>query len=443
MATLPNFELMNAQPELRWFMRPYLVDFIVEIHQTFRLRPETLYLTMNIVDRYVSKRIVFKRHYQLVGSAALLIAAKYEDAKDRVPTVADLCSMCCQAYDESAFHQMEGHILQTLSWQLGHPTPEAWLRQLCVPSAEEAKTQCVARFLMETTLFHREFIGIPSSLIASASLIVGRHICNSAYFTATETTPFHSREEVASVAKLLDSHISQNLQDLSLILVKKYSYQHYCGASTVVRNHYTQQRAQQQKEAEGATLLPAHSLSQGGIPASSSTDSCDTDVDPDCSMSSGESTPRSNRTDDDDDDDEDEDDDEDMPVTPLSLNNIHDPLSSESAAALHSSSSPRSKAQKKAAAVAAAAAANSSSRNGGSVRHSVHEQAKQMVLPIGSGGEGMKTSSSLSQLPSSQQQQRHHHQHRSHGSNHGQHHTRVTQQTQPPQPQFTLHVQPS
>ena len=113
--TMPTVELMDVQPELHWFMRPYLVDFLIEIHQTFRLLPETLYLTMNIVDRYVSKRIVYKRHYQLVGCAALLIAAKFEDAKDRVPTVQELSQMCCNAYDASAFTQMEGHVLSTLS----------------------------------------------------------------------------------------------------------------------------------------------------------------------------------------------------------------------------------------------------------------------------------------------------------------------------------------
>jgi hypothetical protein len=46
------------QPELQWYMRPFLVDFLIEIHQQFRLRPEVLYLAMNIVDRYVSKRVV-------------------------------------------------------------------------------------------------------------------------------------------------------------------------------------------------------------------------------------------------------------------------------------------------------------------------------------------------------------------------------------------------
>src|ERR1700730_13190771 len=96
---------MDQQPEIKWHMRPCLVDFIVEIHFTFRLRPETLYLALNIIDRYVSRRIVYIKHYQLVGCAALWIAAKFEDAKERVPTVQDLAQICRDTYEESSFIQ--------------------------------------------------------------------------------------------------------------------------------------------------------------------------------------------------------------------------------------------------------------------------------------------------------------------------------------------------
>ncbi|PWN27459.1 hypothetical protein BDZ90DRAFT_227220 [Jaminaea rosea] len=344
--TLPNLELMNAQPELRWFMRPYLVDFLLEIHQTFRLRPETLYLTMNIVDRYVSKRIVFKRHYQLVGSAALLIATKYEDAKDRVPTVADLSSMCCQAYDESAFLQMEGHILQTLGWQLGHPTAEAWMRMLC--REEDGRTQSVARFLMELTLYHRDFIGVAPSVIAAGALMLSRFVCQSnvtplgmqtqqqqagAREMTTSTWMGADVDEVASVAQMIDGIVAANLQEISATLVKKYGYQHFFAASTVVRSFYLTRMAAQ--KAAAARLLPAHSLRDG-----SAKQADEEDIDADCTMassssssfSSGESTPSSmastpSRSRDQElSDDDDEDDDEDMPVTPLSLTALHDPL---------------------------------------------------------------------------------------------------------------------
>ena len=111
-------------------MRPYLLDFLVEAHAAFQLLPETLFLAVNLLDRYCSRRVVYKRHYQLVGCAALLISAKYGDKKDRVPTVRELKSMCCALYDDEMFTQMEWHVLQTLNWAVGHTTVDAFLQMM-------------------------------------------------------------------------------------------------------------------------------------------------------------------------------------------------------------------------------------------------------------------------------------------------------------------------
>lgn len=105
-----------------------LLDFLIELHSSFRLQPQTLFLCLNIIDRYCAKRIVFKRHYQLVGCTALWIAGKYEDKKSRVPTLKELTIMCRNAYDEEMFVQMEMHILSTLEWSIGHPTLEDCLQ---------------------------------------------------------------------------------------------------------------------------------------------------------------------------------------------------------------------------------------------------------------------------------------------------------------------------
>lgn len=170
---------MDMQPEIQWHMRACLVEFLIEVHLNFQLRPETLYLTCNIVDRYVSRRVVYKKHYQLVGCAALWIASKFEDPKERVPTVRDLCEICRDEYDESAFVQMEGHVLATIAWRVGHPTAEAWLRIACVGVCfEDSRTQHIARFLMEITLFHREFLSFPPSVIAQAALLLARYTLN-------------------------------------------------------------------------------------------------------------------------------------------------------------------------------------------------------------------------------------------------------------------------
>lgn len=183
-----NPSMIDLQPEIQWFMRPFLLDFLIELHSSFKLQPATLFLCFNIIDRYCAKRIVFKRHYQLVGCTALWIAGKYEDKKSRVPTLKELSIMCRNAYDEEMFIQMEMHILSTLEWSLSHPTLEDCLQlsiQSClsnhlqitpckyngnyVSTASNSKISAVtavARFLCELSLYDRFFLSVPTSLVA-------------------------------------------------------------------------------------------------------------------------------------------------------------------------------------------------------------------------------------------------------------------------------------
>jgi len=231
--TMSSATCMDQQPEIGWHMRPCLVDFLVEIHLVFKLRPETLYLTLNIIDRYCSRRIVFMKHYQLVGCAALWIAAKFEDAKERVPTVHDLHEICRKAYDLSAFIQMEHHVLTTIQWTVGHPTAEAWLRLACAGwYTEDQRTGHVARFLMEITLFHREFVLFGASAISGGALILAQSICG------RHRTRNEEREAALEVAELLDQRLANHLNEVSEVLVKKYSYAFYSKASTVVMQYY-------------------------------------------------------------------------------------------------------------------------------------------------------------------------------------------------------------
>ena len=335
--TTASVDLMDAQPELRWFMRPYLVDCIVEIHQTLRLRPETLYLTMNIVDRYVSKRIVYKRHFQLVGCAALLIASKFEDSKDKVPTVSELSQMCCSAYDESAFTQMEGHVLSTIGWVLGFPTPEAWLRLWSKQGAADARTQSVARFLMEASLFHRNFIGVLPSHLTAGSLLLARYICGQ--------SGQEEEEEAMQAAQTVDTYMMEHIAELSEILVKKYSYSHFANASNIVKEWYAKsaEATLALKTATATGLLPAqsvsaHHLAQHNKVINQSSSSFSTpqrsqhEYEEDTNMRSGCTTPSSmlstpsRMSGDEEEDDEEQEDDADMPVTPLSLTSLHNPL---------------------------------------------------------------------------------------------------------------------
>jgi len=161
------------------------------------------------------------------------IAAKFEDSKERVPSLQDLVHICNDAYDESAFIQMEGHVLATIQWTLGHPTAEAWLRLLCCQAyIEEAKIQHVARFLMEITLFHREFVKFVPSAIALASLVLARYTCDQ------PCVPVEGLHDCFEIVDLLDERLASSVADISETLVKKYSFPFYSKASTHILQWY-------------------------------------------------------------------------------------------------------------------------------------------------------------------------------------------------------------
>lgn len=72
-------DYMNLQPNINAKMRAILVDWLIEVHRKFELMPESIYLTVNIMDRYLSKKAVPRNELQLVGMGSMLIACKYEE----------------------------------------------------------------------------------------------------------------------------------------------------------------------------------------------------------------------------------------------------------------------------------------------------------------------------------------------------------------------------
>lgn len=70
---------MRSQPEINEKMRLILVEWLIDVHVRFELNPETFYLTVNILDRFLSVMPVPRKELQLVGLSALLMSSKYEE----------------------------------------------------------------------------------------------------------------------------------------------------------------------------------------------------------------------------------------------------------------------------------------------------------------------------------------------------------------------------
>jgi hypothetical protein len=239
--TMPDVSSIDIQHEIQWYMRPYLLDFLVEAHSAFQLLPETLYLTINLLDRYCSRRVVYKRHYQLVGCAALLIAAKYGDKKDRVPTFRELRSMCCQLYEEEMFMQMEWHVLQTLDYVLGHPTVDSFLQIALAESAQDdSELLHMTWYLSEIALYHKDFVAVRPSVLARSALALARCIIGR---QPIPSDTWSGRFDPNVILCLVNC-----LQEPSRVLARKYSSQKLSTAAQSVEYFVQSQQNQQSLE---------------------------------------------------------------------------------------------------------------------------------------------------------------------------------------------------
>jgi ssDNA-specific exonuclease RecJ len=110
--TMPLANLMDYQKDINSSMREILCDWLIEVHLKFKLLPETLYLTVNLIDRFLSTTSIYRNKLQLVGVTAMLIASKYEEIYP--PIVSDFVYITDNAYKREEILEMEEKMLKKL-----------------------------------------------------------------------------------------------------------------------------------------------------------------------------------------------------------------------------------------------------------------------------------------------------------------------------------------
>jgi len=161
---------MHKQSDINSKMRAILIDWLVEVHMKFRLFPETLYLCVNIIDRYCSKVHVERSKLQLVGVTALLIACKYEEIYP--PEVRDCVYITDRAYNRNEVLEMEQKILKTLSFSLTVPTGYPFLQRFLELVKAKKPFRSAASYYMERTLQEHDLLEYRPSLVSAAAVLL-------------------------------------------------------------------------------------------------------------------------------------------------------------------------------------------------------------------------------------------------------------------------------
>lgn len=231
-SSLPNPRYMNHQDELDWKTRGVLIDWLVEVHTRFHLLPETLFLAVNIVDRFLSAKVVQLDRLQLVGVTAMFIAAKYEEVLS--PSVSSFRHVADDGFSEAEILSAERFMLGTLNYDLSYPNPMNFLRRVSKADNYDIQTRTVAKYLTEISLLDHRFMPYRPSHVAAAAMFLARLILDRGEWD--ETLSFYAgynEEEIEPVAMLMIDYLARPSTHEAFF--KKYASKKYLKASLITR----------------------------------------------------------------------------------------------------------------------------------------------------------------------------------------------------------------
>ncbi|CCF56393.1 hypothetical protein KAFR_0B00950 [Kazachstania africana CBS 2517] len=224
----PDANYMHRQKHLKWSYRRVLIDWIVEVHSKFQLLPETLYLTVNIIDRFLSKQSVLLDKFQLVGAAALFIASKYEEIN--CPSLKDIVYMVHNTYTREQIIEAERFLIDTLDFEIGWPGPMSFLRRISKADDYEYDIRTLAKYLLESTLMDSRLVSASPSWLAAASYLVSIVILqgHSAWSMKHVYYSGYTQEQLLPLGTIILENCRQG-QVCHKMIYEKYSHhrQHY------------------------------------------------------------------------------------------------------------------------------------------------------------------------------------------------------------------------
>ncbi|KAI2629393.1 cyclin-like protein [Xylaria nigripes] len=230
--SIPNPRYMDHQDDIGWRTRGILIDWLIEVHTRFHLLPETLFLATNIIDRFLSKKVVQLDRLQLVGIAAMFIASKYEEILS--PHVANFKHVADDGFTVEEILSAERFILGTLNYDLSYPNPMNFLRRISKADDLDIQTRTIGKYLMEISLLDHRFMAYRPSHVAAAAMYLARLIFGRGDWD--ETIAYYAgytEAEIEPVSELMVDYLARPV--IHEAFYRKYASKRFLKASLVTR----------------------------------------------------------------------------------------------------------------------------------------------------------------------------------------------------------------
>ncbi|XP_074577002.1 G2/mitotic-specific cyclin-2-like [Curcuma longa] len=226
-------DYMSQQFDINEKMRAILVDWLIEVHYKFELMDETLFLTVNIIDRFLARQTVVRKKLQLVGVTAMLLACKYEEVS--VPVVQDLVLISDRAYTREEILEMEVLILNTLQFNMSVPTPYVFMRRFLKAAESDKKLELLSFFIIELCLVEYKMLNFQPSLLAAAAIYTAQCTLQG-YKCWNRTSEMHttySEDQLLECSRfMVDFHQNARTGKLTGVHRKYSSFKYGCTAKS-------------------------------------------------------------------------------------------------------------------------------------------------------------------------------------------------------------------
>ncbi|XP_039047586.1 cyclin-A2-3-like [Hibiscus syriacus] len=202
----------TIQHDITQSMRGILVDWLVEVSEEYKLVPDTLYLTVHLIDWFLSRNYIERQRLQLLGITCMLIASKYEEIC--APRVEEFCFITDNTYTKEEVLKMETHVLKYFGFQIYAPTAKTFLRRFLRAAQASYKSpsmemEYLANYLAELSLTEYDFLNLAPSMVAASAVFLARwtldhssHPWNSTIEHYTAYNASHIRNTVVALQDL-------------------------------------------------------------------------------------------------------------------------------------------------------------------------------------------------------------------------------------------------
>jgi len=207
-------------------MRSVLVDWLVEVQIQFKLLQETLFLTVDTIDRFlaVEGKNIHRSKLQLVGVAAMFLVSKIEEVY--APAISDFVYITDNAYTEAEIRQMELKIIRALDFDLCQPIALNFLRRYSKAGDVDVLQHSLAKYTLEVCLLDYNLVSTPGSLLAAASLCLSLLVLDpsqsqdSVWSTTLSFYSGYTPEQVLEVVPKLATNMSKMHRSTKLQAVR-------------------------------------------------------------------------------------------------------------------------------------------------------------------------------------------------------------------------------